>query len=584
MPALSRRRFLQGIAALTAAGGPLSARKLEASDTSSAQAWSLAGHVAEWKRDFPFPFDRRRFLSPERLSIHRIEKPRPGSGGSSPAAIQAARIAVWPLVRLDLKIRVALGPDRMSAPALEIERLGVQGPVDFVLPLHRLPGERIFYEILAREGAEAYRPLSPPRCFLNPAIRRSAVLYALGDHHGFDDRFDLAKPSTPGGSSTVDALEGRLFYDFAAKFLEKPGWRAGADSETERQIAHLPNTYHLAQALAWIIAADTLPDLIVKGGDDVGIHHYRYARQGLPAEDHEGNSWKLWLKERIIWGLLSPLVPILHVEGNHDGGGIWHNPAHPFARTARLAYWTQPGDKGRFAPAENYGVVGLASGGIELFYLDVVEHSGATGASPRRPEHFTLGPAQTRWLEDRLSRSSAEVKLIAQHHVLGGWPLDPGNVKSGGYGRGPVLTYEDQARYRDLIVPALELEAVQQPRLTELYRAYDVQAILSNHDHIWFSRPVGLTKRGRNLHFIVTGTTNDIVEEEHWWRAEAWRNDYGRPEDTAFLSSPVLSRIDVQSGRLFVKAICAGDFDSRSNLTFLPKRPAVGDILKEIMI
>jgi hypothetical protein len=586
MEILSRRKFLGSLPALVAVDWRTIGRKLEASTSPGAGGeWNLRDHVSEWIRDYPFPFDRRLFLFPERVSLHKYDFSRQAYREFSPdRRLSTARINLWTKTRLDIKIRIAASPDRLPTNALEFTRLAVAGSLDFEIPLDLVPAERVFYQILYREGAEAFRPVSPPRCFNNPAFRPSAVLYALGDHHSFDDRYDRATPLMPEGSSTADGLAGAYFYDFLAKFIGNPNWPRSTDQATAHNFSHLENTFHLAQTLAWIVSANTLPDLVVKGGDDVGIHAYRFERQGLPGSDYEGNAWKLWLKERIVWGILTPLVPILHVEGNHDGGGIWHNPAHPFAKAARKAYWKQPGAREGCSPDENYGLAELAKGRFQIFFIDVVEHSGAGGASPRRPEHYRLGLAQTRWLVDRMNQSSAEVKLVAQHHVLGGWPLNPEGTGPGGYGRGPLLTAEDYARYQNAIAPPLDLEAIQQIELTNLCRKHNVLAVLGNHDHLWHARFIGKTGQGRNSYFIVPGTTNAIGEEPEWWRAEAWRNDYGDPRELRFLSAPVISRIDLSGDRLSVKAICVGDFDQRANLIHLASLPRPGDLVKEVVI
>ncbi len=441
--------------------------------SSSEKEWSWSGHFSEWMegKEFKFPYDSELFYYPERIVamrgnlakrlLYQSDDLKHDHGqhimrrGGNLENVYYADLSIRTKKKLDLQVRFGDRPDRLpdresrSLSSNCIDLKGVEGDVHVTLPLEFIENDsgRVFYQILYKDGG-AYRPISPVRASKNLKYSKNPDLYLFADDHKFDGRFNEALPLRRGVSNIISGLEAEYFYDFLQKSIERVDWLNSADMGLRYNVEMLKDTYHQAQTFAFMIKEGIHPDAIFDGNDGLGIHRYRLKRQGLIENDNQIPSekeWleiarKIWERERRYYGLFTPLVSVYKAEGNHDGGGIYHNPAHKAAAKARMEMWTQPGEFEGCSPEQNYYVVPLAGGKVEFHVLDIVKYSASYDKkSPNRPENFRLGDGQTAWHERKSEESQALMNFIVMHHLAGGWPKNPEGTKWGGYGRGHAL-------------------------------------------------------------------------------------------------------------------------------------------------
>jgi hypothetical protein len=389
--------------------------------TSSDKEWSWREHFEEWSasRDFAFPWDRELFEYPERVMIFRAGRnpaerisevssdKRPFRSPAEPKFNEGeiyAHINFRTKKPLDIKIVFKRTPNQN--PFKPVEYLGVDGACTTYLNLNRFQSDRVYYQVFWREGKAAYTPFSPQRAFKNPVFNDNPVIYTFGDDHKFDDLFLWANPLGSQKSPVDCGLEAEYFYEFLKNALADYSWADKADPRLQETEACLKNTSHLASAAAVIIKAGIHPDLILKGGDDIGLQENRLERQGLAGVDLESAATALFDRERKYWGIFSPLVPVFQVIGNHDGAGLYTQKTHPYARDARLRAWKQPNAHQSGSPDENYYVVPLANGRVDLIVLDNVSYAGYDEDRRvylKNPSYHRLGRGQTEWLAATLA-------------------------------------------------------------------------------------------------------------------------------------------------------------------------------------
>ena len=574
----------------------------------SEKEWNFKGHIEEWmtNNEFEFPWPSV-FHYPERITTLRgdfgfyrsIERPpgdrRPHIYVSDDDREQYlidrswygnnfnyACLSLGTKEKSDLTIYVSDRLDNLRTNRGCVYRLeGVEGDTNVFFPIEHMGSEKVFYQVFYRQNG-SYKPLSPPRSFKHPKNNHNPIIYNLGDSHKFDDEFVKASPLYGGGSQVEDGLEARFFYDFLKKSLENPEWSKNIDQFYEDNIRNLKNTYHLAQTVAYIIREGVQPDAMIKGGDEIGIQDYRYKCQGLPRGDHEGNSWKLWRRERKYFGILTPLTITAQIEGNHDGGGMYFNPAHEYAEEARMAVWKQPGEEAEgCSPEENYYVMPLANGRVEIIGLDIIKHSGE-----QRPEDHQLGEEQNEWLKDYLEKSQATVRILAQHRTGGGWPKNPDGTQwwqCYARGNGDTREYYEDLNKRLTFpghYPPIDVEKVQQPKITELVLNSEGTTInFKYHDHVETEpKKIGKTKGG-NYYSMHVGTTNEVLEEDIWRMDEDfWIPEYGEGWELKYLNSPTIDRITVVDNKIYIETICTSHYDIKSNLQHID--PKIGDVLR----
>jgi hypothetical protein len=581
--AMTRREFIKsGAAALCA-----QALNLRGQQT----GWSLRNYFVEQIRDYRFPFDQEHFTMPDRIVALRgpfrsylarkAQSFRPDRtsfldwGFSSPdrpdrAPFFYALLNIGVKEQEDLRVCIGNSPESVETRGMIFNYTGARGSLNVVFPLEGL-GDIFYYRVFRKEG-RVFIPTSPLRAVRNPRYRTQADVWLFGDQHCFDDYPTKAK-SLGGGRTGVDNhLTGEFHNFYLTQLLLNPKWSA------HDSIYAMANTWNLANAQYHIIDNDTLPDAIFYGGDENGLHQYTFGNQGIGAVDPETIARILWSRMRNI-SVLSPLVPIYFVPGNHDGEGIWHNILHPYAQRARRSCWPQPGFHEGGSPNENFFNVPLANGSIDMIVGDCVTWSGETvKASPSRPEHFTLGDGQMGWLDKTLRKSDASIRMLMTHHLLGGYLSWSEGNRWSGYGRGPLYVEADYEAIRKLPNPPVDVGRVEQPKITEMCRRYGAQAILSFHDHIFFRRLLGRNIQGQDMFGMMCGSPNVLNDEYRWMQDPFWQQGYGRSGDLTFLNQPCLTRFEISSSRILTSVVCASRPGDVSNLNCLRAGP--GDVVR----
>lgn len=581
---LTRREFLKtGAAALCYK--VLGARSPEA-------GWSLRSYFSEQIRDYKFPFDQEHFTMPDRIVAlrgsyksflsRRAQSSRPGraylpdqqifvAGWRNPMPFYYALLNIGIKEQEDIRVCIGNSPTSVETNGRTFNYTGASGSLNVVFSLECL-GDTFYYQVLRKDGS-AFKPTSPLRAVRNPRYRTQADVWLFGDQHCFDDHAAKAKPLGDGRSAIQSHLTGEFHNFFLRQLILNPKWSA------HDSVHHMANTWNLANAQYCMIDSNTLPDAIFYGGDENGLHGYTFANQGIDTADLGTIANILWSRMRNI-SVLSPLVPIYIVLGNHDGEGIWHNILHSYARQARLNFWPQPGALEGGSPSENYFNVPLANGSIDMTVGDAVTWSGEkVKASPFRPEHYTLGDVQMGWLEKTLRTSNASMRMFLTHHLLGGYPSNPEGTQQGGYGRGPLYFETDYEKNRNLLSPPIEVSSVEQPKITEMCRTNSAQAILSFHDHIFFRRLLGQNASGQDTFGMVCGSPNVLNDEYRWMQDPLWQQWYGRRDELRFINQPCMTQFEISPGRILTSVVCTAKPGDISNLNYFKAEP--GNVVRQ---
>lgn len=473
---------------------------------------------------------------------------------------------------VDLEITLSDRPDlsARSASRRVYKLSGVKGDVDALIPIDEIESADVFYQVMLC-GKGKKRPVSSACRIGHPKFKKRMLAYVVADPHVFDDNFVKAEP-VPGSnkSPVVSGLEGEYFHYFFENLLKDPYCFKGGKLENLKP-GRLRNTFHLAEAVAYIFNKGEQPDMIFMMGDMIGVHHY--ARQGLPPGDVDGNLKKLWSRERKTMSLLAPLCSIFDVIGNHDGEDGWME-SRPIAVRWRKKLWRQPGALEGGSKDQNYYKAFWKDGRFEFVFLDA---RGNLKGYPDSPEEYTLGTAQKSWYAGELSRSEADLKIVFLHHVVGGYPTNVFGTKKGARGMGPVFTNGDCLRH------GLDPGRIEQTEITGLALKKGVRAFIKGHDHVEFIRKIGSDGQGKPVYGICAGTTNEASREPTAWAKNPhWHMDYGHPQERKAYFSPVLGKLEIDISGIVYKAICASaDVEQVSNLYPWAK---LGQVLRRVVM
>jgi hypothetical protein len=323
------------------------------------------------------------------------------------------------------------------------------------------------------------------------------------------------------------------------------------------------------------------PDLIINLGDTTGIGaSYKWAGIGLPTvgltdKDYDYVSRTLWLRMRKLYSGLTPYVPLVIAQGNHDGEEQW-SPARSRAAEWRKKLFPMPDDRTYPEGGHTDGLYYALSLGTDDAYRGgarfIILHTTAFAGEryPRRPEEWTLGEGQLRWLESVLRAGERHWVFACLHHVLGGWPAGSNEYEENySYGRGPLFTVEDYLGYAD---PA----RVEQVRLTELGREHSLRAFLYGHDHIFHSKSIVQDPGGKDMLGVCCGATK-YMGEAGWWNGQYWRRHYGVGEPPApqFWGPPGLTRLTLRKDEAVIEYLVTG----YSVYTNIPQNAGAGTVL-----
>ena len=542
---MDRREFLK----LLLAG--LLVREVKPCPDGDSKKWNILDHFHEFleSTEYSFPYPEE-FLYAERVMFLKRSLPfRPQYEGTKYLRIDFATHE-----HVDVKLYLS---DRIRTLYRRPPKVfkNVKGNFYTLIPLEDM-GKEIYYQVLYRKNKK-FKPLSPVRMVRNIfAPRRKIIVYLFADGHVFDDRFNKAIP-IKSNNPLKDEFTGVYFFDFLRKSFDNPQWILEENDPNAMQF-HLRNTFHLAEGFATLIRMGDLPEAIIKMGDDIGLDHYRLKRQGLLKHQWDRDARLLWRRERKIWSILTPLVPVYQVIGNHDGEDGWKIFRKATIKHRKMMFY-QPGIWEFNSSDQDFYSVEFGDW-LQFLVLDVV---GYTKKLPVHPGKWTLGNGQMRWLEDRLKSSNYRVKFIFLHHVLGGFPSGSGGEPGRAYGRGPLFTEEDYLRHD------LEPESIEQPKITNLAIKNGVKGFFYGHDHVHFVKNYG------KFFAMAVGTTNEVAEEKAWEKIEGWEEEYGRSEDLSFLNSPIIEKLEITPENILIKTFCASVLDKDSNLQIL--QPAIGE-------
>ena len=214
------------------------------------------------------------------------------------------------------------------------------------------------------------------------------------------------------------------------------------------------------------------PDLLFPMGDDCFLAYqgaklrvFTYPWSGL---DQIRETWQRTRRHFDLAGHSAMTIPIT---GNHEGLYGWTTgwPEQLDILDARSRYLPLA-DEGIFLPGgDPIGRYGALEWGAALIvwldcmsFLPVDPFIGAGGGGGD-PADWTLGPEQRAFLASVLGGSSAPIKIVLCHHLLGGDP------SWAGYGRGN----------------ANDAHAYEQAEIQALLEEHGVQAFVYGHDHAY---------------------------------------------------------------------------------------------------
>ncbi len=245
------------------------------------------------------------------------------------------------------------------------------------------------------------------------------------------------------------------------------------------------------------------PDFAVSLGDVFDLHgrgfNWSFTSQALADAAH--------LEARQMLARLHESGALYQVLGNWEGESGCHPEAQrAFARKARELHAVNPRpdtsplggspdqDYFAFEWGDLLGVVLNVRG-----YTLTSHHLGSEGDSEGRPDDFTLGAEQKKYLEATLQRSDHPYKALFIHHTVGG---NGGNPFDSAYGRGGgrAAHVGEQAWVHELCVRC------------------GVQLFFYGHDHVFTDLVVD------GLHYTLPGTTsapwrfepNETGYEKYW--------------------------------------------------------------------
>jgi 3',5'-cyclic AMP phosphodiesterase CpdA len=498
--------------------------------------------------DYPFPYDEAAFACAER--VYNVRR-----SAEDPVTFKAdVNLLLKAGKKLDVKI---LAGDRLEALSStnDVQSFsGIEDRLDFTLSGYSSP--RLYYQVMYREGQGNWKALAPKSVKL-PGVDLDAggeiKVVLISDDHTFDDG-DYGVPD----SYKAIKLNGDYVNEFMKGLKTNPSW------EPVEPLARLKNGFFLAKALRRILYAED-PDFIIHLGDTNGINaSYSWAGLGLPwsnlkDEDYDYIVRTLWLRVRKMYSAVTPSIPMYVALGNHDGEEAW-NGLRFKAREWRQKYFPLPGsqiypegghENGNYY-AFSWGADENNRGGAQFIILDITAFSGNT--EPVRPEGWTFGEDQLKWLEDVLKKGEKHWNFACFHHVAGGWPAGPTESRTDiAYGRGPLFTAKD---YQGICDSA----AVEQVKVTDLAQKYGLRAFLYSHDHIFKSTFIRKGLNQKDLYGVSCGSTKYIAERD-WWRGSYWRKYYGdgfgSPPD--FWGPAGFTRLTIKANSVRIEYVTAGN-------------------------
>ena len=345
---------------------------------------------------------------------------------------------------------------------------------------------------------------------------------------------------------------------FLSKLAKNPDYQPSGDERS------LMNGFNMASAM-WYIINNENPDFTIDIGDNHGGFGHVWEDLDLPNQHLATPAQKdaitkmFRLGQRKILSAIMAHIPWYYALGNHEGecGGAG---TLEYAMKWRKKFLPLPGLMHGGSPDENY--YPIMWGGLNNFFEDrpevlcAVMDSTRYSFYPRKPEEWTAGEEQTKWLADTLQKD-ASFRLVFLHHLFGGWPTESDCKIEGGheyaYGRGMRLTNEDYEKMNSFLEEnggahlKVDPRRIEQVYHTNILKERGVNAEVYGHDHIFKGKKIGTCDDGRELHAVCAGSTKHDAETD-WFREPLFRKDYGDCERRDFFTCPGYLVIEISAG------------------------------------
>jgi hypothetical protein len=418
-------------------------------------------------------------------------------------------------------------------------------------------------------------------------------IIALSDSHFPDDRSfekeDLSNPAIWDMRNNGEYVNRLLL----SKLVNNPDFQPSGD------LGYLMNGFNMARAM-WHIINHENPDFIINLGDDHGGFGHTWEDLGLPNQHHATPAQKdaiirmFRLAQRKIYSAIMAHIPWYYALGNHDGENGWGGTLE-YAMKWRKQYLPLPGLMHGGSPDENY--YPIIWGGLNNSFetkpevLCAVVDNPRYSFYPRKPEEWTAGEEQIKWLDETLKKDAA-FRLVFLHRIFGGWPTESSCRIDGGhdyaYGRGMGFTGE----YYDEMNKLLEENGgahlkvnpsrIEQVYHTKILKERGVNAEVYGHDHIFKGKKIGTCDDGRELHAVCAGSTKHVAETD-WFREPLFKWDYGDYERRDFFTCPGYLLIEISAGGTRFDYKCASPpYLNRG--TNMPEGTRVGDTVNSYLI
>ncbi len=364
------------------------------------------------------------------------------------------------------------------------------GPLAATELLSRPTDTSMTVSVVAGEALEAYAEATPVGS-AGSVVRTVNVMANVGD----------VAVMTWEGLTPATEYDFRVFIKIAGatSYTARPAGRfrtappsGSTFTFTIQADSHLDEKSSLAlyQRTLQNVVEDT-PDFHIDLGDTFMTekHSAPFQADVVPAPDRPTVVAR-YLFERGNFGLLGLSVPLLLVNGNHEGESGWRNKGSEngalWASLARKEFFPNP-VAGSFisSPNQDVPLVGVRESAWAFTWGDALiiglDPYWWTNDKKAGGENWgwTLGEAQYRWLAQTLRSSTARYKMVFLHHLVGG---------SGGANRGGAEAaglYEWGGKGADGLRAFETKRPGWDKTIHELLVESHATAVFHGHDHLY---------------------------------------------------------------------------------------------------
>jgi len=387
---------------------------------------------------------------------------------------------------------------------------------------------------------------------------------------------------------------GEYVNGLLGKLAKNPDYQPSGDEKL------LMNGFNMASAM-WYIINNENPDFALDIGDNHGGFGHTWEDLGLPNQhlatpaqiDAITRMFRLFPRKAL--SAIMAHIPWYYALGNHEGECGWTTGTLEYAMKWRKKFIPLPGLMHGGSPDENY--YPIVWGGLNNFFenrpevLCAVMDSTRYSFYPRKPEEWTAGEEQSKWLADTLQKD-ASFRFVFLHHFFGGWPTESDCMIEGGhdyaYGRGMALTRDDYEKMNHVLEAnggahlRVDPDRIEQVYHTNTFKKTGVNASVYGHDHIFKGKKIGTCDDGRELHAVCAGSTKHDAETK-WFEQPLFKHDYGDYSRRDFSTCPGYLVIEISSGGIrFDYKNASPVYLNRT--TNMPEGTRVGDTVSSYLI